>query len=68
MQRHLPRLLLGAALIAPQCGWAASNDYAGPWQNESTAPGSPQFISVNIRTKPTDARIINLWRPAGSGS
>ena len=64
MQRHLPRLLLGAALIAPQCGWAASsNDYAGPCQNESTAPGSPQFISVDIRTRPADARVINLPAP-----
>ena len=69
MQWHLPRLLLGAALIAPQCDWAASsNDYAGPCQNESTAPGSPQIISVDVRTRPTDARVINLPAPGSFSS
>ena len=64
MQRHLFGLLLSAALTAPQPGWAASsNDYAGPCANESTAAGSPQFLSVDVRTKPTDARIINLTAP-----
>ena len=64
MRRHLLRWLLGTALVAPQLGWAASsNDYAGPCRSESTAPGSPQFLSVDVRTKPTDARTINLAAP-----
>jgi hypothetical protein len=48
----------------PQAGWAASStDYAGPCANEATAPGAPQYISVDVRTRPTDARIINLPAP-----
>ena len=57
-------LLLSAALAAPQPVWAASSrDYAGPCANEATAPGSPQFLSVDVRTRPTDSRIINLTAP-----
>jgi hypothetical protein len=64
MSRHILGLLLSAALITPQTGWAASSkDYAGPCANESTAPGTPQFISVDVRTRPTDARVINLTAP-----
>jgi hypothetical protein len=64
MRRHLFCLLLGTAFVAPQPGWAASSsDYAGPCQSESTAAGSPRFLSVDVRTKPTDARIINLTAP-----
>jgi hypothetical protein len=64
MQRNLLGLLLSAALTVPQPGWAASSkDYAGPCANEATAPGTPQFISVDVRTKPTDERIINLTAP-----
>ena len=51
MQRHVLGLLLSAALAAPQPVWAASSkDYAGPCANEATAPGSPQFLSVDVRT------------------
>ena len=64
MRRHLLGLLLSAALAAPQAGWAASSkDYAGPCANESTAAGTPQFLSVDVRTRPTDARVINLTAP-----
>ena len=42
---------------------ATSTDYPGPCQNEVTAPGTPAFLSVDIRTKPFDARIINLAAP-----
>jgi hypothetical protein len=64
MRRQLHCLLLTAALVAPQAGWAASSrDYAGPCANETTAAGTPQFISVDVRTRPTDARVINLTAP-----
>ena len=64
MQRQLFGLLLSAALAAPQPVWAASSkDYAGPCANEATAPGSPQFLSVDVRTRPTDSRTINLTAP-----
>ena len=58
MRRHLLGLLLSAALTVPQPGWAASSkDYAGPCANESTAPGTPQFLVVedtNINGRPVD--------------
>jgi hypothetical protein len=67
MRRQLHCLLLsvalsgGAGMSAAMA--ASSSDYPGPCANESTAPGTPQFISVDIRTKPTDARVINLAAP-----
>ena len=67
MRRQLHCLLLSVALTggagASAAVAASSTDYPGPCANESTAPGTPQFISVDIRTKPTDARVINLAAP-----
>jgi hypothetical protein len=67
MRRHLQCLLLSAALTGgagvSAAVAASSKDYAGPCANESTAAGTPQFISVDVRTRPTDARVINLTAP-----
>jgi hypothetical protein len=67
MRRQLHCLLLSVALTGgagvSAAAAASSKDYAGPCANESTAPGTPQFISVDVRTKPTDERIINLTAP-----
>jgi hypothetical protein len=66
MRRELHCLLLSAALTAggvSAATAASSRDYAGPCANESTVPGTPQYLSVDVRTKPTDTRIINLAAP-----
>ena len=64
MRRLVLGLLLSAALAAPEPVWAASSrDYAGPCANETKAPGTPQYLVVDVRTRPTDERIINLPAP-----